>query len=259
MTSIRSLLAFELAQRAQELSELDDLGGGARIQDFCRFNDHPWAFESPSMPSSAYSAAMSWLLGAYPRPEPADLSQLLAGCPAPLPATTPQALLNQSRCPPVPTSSQATPVTTPTPAPVVCPTPAPKPTPVVAPTHTRQNVNYTGSVTINDSWKNVTIRDGKGNDNYVLRGDHNIVTVTGDSKKNNFTVGGTNNDVRIFELGNDDYVNLDGGKAAWRKTGSGRDGKGWFVTYENPSTHTVAKLVTDHPEWGIATLEKHIR
>ncbi len=29
-------------------------------------------------------------------------------------------------------------------------------------------------MTVEDSWKNVTIHDGKGNDNYVLRGDHNI-------------------------------------------------------------------------------------
>lgn len=144
-------------------------------------------------------------------------------------------------------------------APVVSRPVKPAPPPPPPPPRQRTPVTYTGSVTVQDSWKDVRIHDGKGNDNYVLRGDHNRFTVTGDSKVNRFTVGGTNNEATIYNLGNDDTVTLDGGKAAWTRIGAGKEGQGSYVIYQNPKTNTLAKLVTDHPEWSLSTLESHVK
>lgn len=159
---------------------------------------------------------------------------------------------NIVQCPPPPPPPTSV-------APVVSRPVKPAPPPPPPPPRQRTPVTYTGSVTVQDSWKDVRIHDGKGNDNYVLRGDHNRFTVTGDSKVNRFTVGGTNNEATIYNLGKDDAVTLDGGKASWTRIGAGKEGHGSYVIYQNPKTNTLAKLVTDHPEWSLSTLESHVK
>jgi len=147
----------------------------------------------------------------------------------------------RAECPP----PAAPPVEAPLPAPVNTTTVITEPP---LPKRTTQNV--VGGATLNGSYTDYKITDDKGDDVYHLGGNHNSFEVKGDSDPNHFYVGGKDNVTRIYEIGSDDKVFLEGGRAAWEQKGQGQDGNGVFYDFYNAATKSTAKIYSDHNDFN---------